>query len=259
MTAEPRAFPDAMPHGTIEEAFPNVYVVKGTAKPPTTPVTVCISRNMTIVKQTNGNEDELALINTIRLNETDLAELDKLGKVKHIIRIGGYHGMDDAFYVDRYKDTTLWSVEKNYFAGFDSSSEPYMQADNLLTEDSKLPIKDATLHIIQSSTPKEGLILLKNRAAEGANIMVSGDCLQNLQPKGDKYFNFAGGWMMWFMGFLKPHNIGPGWYAGAKAKKQDVLALLDLDFEHVIPGHGEICVGGATKKYETAAASLKEQ
>jgi hypothetical protein len=212
---------------------------------------------MTIVKQTNGN-DELVLINTIRLNETGLAELKKLGKVKHILRIGGYHGMDDAFYVDRYKDATLWSVEKNYFAGFESNSEPYMQAEHLLTEDSELHIKDATLHIIQSSTPKEGFILLKNPSFRG-NIVVSGDCLQNLQPKGDKYFNFAGSWMMWFMGFLKPHNIGPGWYAGAKVKKQDVLAALDLDFEHVIPGHGEICMGGATKKYETAAASLKEQ
>lgn len=248
-----RPHPPALPHGGIQQVFANIYYVKGTSSLTVTPpVSMCFSRNMTIVVQ----GDELILINTVRLDESGLEELEKLGKVKHALRIGAWHGIDDAFYKDKYGATT-WSVEKNYFVGFEKDAEPYMVADKIISQGSELPLKDASIHIIESSTPKEGLLLL-TRPEGGGNVVVSGDCLQNW-AKSDEYFSLFGRFMMWMAGFLKPHNIGIGWYNASKPKKEEVREkVLGLDYDHVIPAHGEPCIGGATKKYEKAVNALKD-
>jgi hypothetical protein len=260
-TTSTRVNPEALPHGEIKQIFPNIYGVKGgiAVVPPTTLATLKFSCNMTIIVE---EDRTLILVNTVRLDENGLKEHDKLGTVKHTMRIGGFHGVDDAFYKERYGATT-WSVEKNYVSGFNFNNkkpvEPYMTADKVLTKDSKLPIKDATIHIIESSTPKEGLLLL-HKCGDGGDktVAISADCLQNLAMS-DKLFNLFGIFTMWMGGFLKAHNIGVGWYDMAKPKKEDVKSVLDLKFDHVIPAHGEPCIGEATKKYETAVNALKEQ
>jgi hypothetical protein len=268
-TTTTRVNPEAFPHGEIKQLFPNIYFVKGgiALVPPTTPLTMKFSRNMTIIVDANAENDDrstLILVNTVRLDENGLKELDKLGTVKHTMRIGGFHGVDDAFYKERYAGATTWSVEKNYVSAFDFNKDeapppPYMMADKILTKDSELPIKDASIHIIESATPKEGLLLLHKRGDEGdKTIAISADSLQNW-ARSDEHFNLFARFMMWMSGFLKAHNIGVGWYNGAKPKKEDVKSVLDLNFDHVIPGHGEPCIGEATKKYEAAVNALKEQ
>jgi hypothetical protein len=37
----------------------------------------------------------------VRLDEPSLAELEKLGRVANVVKIGSLHGRDDAFYVSR--------------------------------------------------------------------------------------------------------------------------------------------------------------
>jgi hypothetical protein len=162
--------------------------------------------------------------------------------------------MDDEFYREEY-GATVWSVEENYFPGSSKDAEPYMLADKVLTKDSELPVANAFLHIIESSTPKEGLLILKR---EEGNIAITGDYLQNWS-RSDEYFNLFGRFVMWLGGFFKAHNVGIGWYYDATPKKADLKALLDLDFEHVLPGHGDPCISEATKKYEKAVDSLREQ
>lgn len=56
-----------------------------------------MNRNMVIVK----SGDELALINPVRLSDAALSQLDALGNVRHVLRLGDFHGLDDRFYVDR--------------------------------------------------------------------------------------------------------------------------------------------------------------
>lgn len=51
------------------------------------------SRNMVILRE----EGRLVLINSIRLNEQALTQLDQLGKVSDVIRLGALHGRDDPF------------------------------------------------------------------------------------------------------------------------------------------------------------------
>ena len=53
------------------------------------------SRNMIIVRE----EGKLSLINSVRLTDAGLRRLEKLGQIDKVIRIGAFHGRDDAFYL----------------------------------------------------------------------------------------------------------------------------------------------------------------
>src|SRR4051812_14909963 len=98
-------FPAAMPHGPIEEVFPNVFFVTGTMRGPFFESVWQFSRNMVVVRE----GDRLTLVNAVRLGEEGLAALDALGKVVNVVKIGSMHGVDDAFYVDRYR-ATYWAL-----------------------------------------------------------------------------------------------------------------------------------------------------
>lgn len=39
----------------------------------------------------------------MRLSDASLGQLDALGNVRHVLRLGDFHGLDDRFYVDRYQ------------------------------------------------------------------------------------------------------------------------------------------------------------
>ena len=235
-----RPHPAALPHGELKEIFPDVFFVTGSVRM-ARPVT--FSRNMTVVRE----GESLTLINSVRLNEAGLAALDALGKVEHVIRIAGFHGMDDPFYKDHY-GAKVWAMEgQGYFAGFETNKPPYFEPDAWLTADTPLPFAGAKLFVFERAKPSEGLILLER---EGG-IVVAGDSLQNW-ARPDRYFSFLAKPMMWFMGFFKAHNVGPGWLKGAKPARAGVRAVLDLPFDHVLPVHGEPVVGGAKELFRPA-------
>lgn len=243
-----------MDHDDLREIFPGVFFVQGTGKltPPATPFTMAFSRNMVVIREAN---EDLTLVNSVRLDEEGLKELEKLGDIKHTIRIAGVHGMDDAFYKDKY-GATVWSVTKNYFEGVvDHEATPYMVADRVLTMDTKLPIEDASVHIIDSSKIPEGFVLLKR---DGDNILIAGDCFQNWD-KPDRFFNYGARIFMRLLGFVKAFNVGPAWYKAAIPKKKDIQDILKLPFEHVLPAHGEPVIKDAPRKYKKAVDALKEQ
>ena len=234
----------ALPHGVIEEVFEGVWFVQGQIKMPTL-LPVKFSRAMTVIK---GDQDELTLINTMRLSESGLADLEQLGRVRYVIRIAGFHGRDDAFYRDRY-GAKLYAVEgQEYVRGLGKkNAKPYMEPDVYLNDKSALPIADAKIKIIPSSTPPEAVILLEK---EGG-ILIAGDSLQHME-KPDRYFNFLAKVMMKKMGFFKACNVGPGWLKFATPKVSDVRALLDMTFSHVLPCHGDPVIDNAREKYRPA-------
>src|SRR3954468_11471301 len=94
--------PPAMPHGAIEEVFPDVFVVRSSFR---AGAGVTFDRNMTIVRQGG----ELVVINSARLTEAGEAELGKLGKVTHVVRAAAFHGADDPYFVERF-GATLWGA-----------------------------------------------------------------------------------------------------------------------------------------------------
>ncbi len=240
-----RPFPDALKHGEIEELFTDIFSVTGSVTLPVR-LPMRFSRNMTIIRE----GENLTLVNTVRLNPSGLDALEKLGKVKSIIRLAAFHGMDDPFYKDRY-DAKVWSVDAPYFSGFDAKSEPYFSPDETVDANTELPVNGAKLISIASATPTEGLMLLER---EGG-IIISGDCLQNW-AKPDRYFNLPARLMMRMMGFIKPYNIGPGWLKATKPDPGEIKSLLDLEFDHVLPVHGTPVIGNARQRYRPAIDAL---
>jgi len=234
----------ALPHDDIQRHFDGIWSVRGAIKLPIA-LPMTFSRRMTIVRNADG--ESLTVVNSMRLTDAGHDALDALGKVTHVIRLAGAHGRDDAFYREHYGAQVLAIEGQKYSRGLKPGAEEFMQPDEALTVDSTLPVADARLHVITSTTPPEGHLLI---AREGG-VLVSGDVLQNIPPT-DPYVGFIAKIAMKRMGFFRPYNIGPGWLKAAKPKAADVRSLLELEFDHVLPGHGEPVLGGAHEKYRPA-------
>jgi hypothetical protein len=105
------------------------------------------SRNMVIIRKGN----ELTLVNTVRLNAQELKTLDSLGKVVHIVRIGTFHGRDDAFYCHQYPYAQLLTLEgTTYESGLTSHQDLTPQGEMLFT--------GCSLFVFDTSTLPEGVL-----------------------------------------------------------------------------------------------------
>ena len=244
----PRPHPPALEHGEIVSVFDDIYMVRGGVRFKYRFIPIKGERNMLIIREAG----ELTLINTVRLTEPGLEKLEALGQIRHIVRIGGFHGMDDPFYKERY-GAHVWSVNAPYNATLNPQPGPddvYFEADTLLSPGTALPISDAEFIEITSSTPKESVVLL-NR--EGG-IVISADCFQNIDP------NSPGPILIKFMmrRFLRRHNIGPGWYSAAQPDINEVSAILDREFEHVLPSHGDPVIGNAAAQYRPRVEEIQK-
>ncbi len=239
--AKKDSYPKALKHGEIRKIFENIFFVTGTTAMKA-PAPMKFSRNMTIIRE----GEDLVLVNSVRLGEAGLAQLETLGKIRHVVRLAGFHGMDDPFYKNRYK-AKVWSVNASYTTGFDDPPKPqdiYFDADVIIDDSTPLPLANSTLYEFKTSTPGEALLHLQ--ANNG--VVISGDCLQNWS-EADKYFSWFSKIMMKKKGFIKPHNIGPGWLKIAAPEYQEIVNILELDFEHVLPAHGKPVIGGAKESY----------
>lgn len=218
-TANTSQYPPALAHGEITEVFDNVFFVCGAMETVLMDMDWQFSRNMTIVKE----GERLIIINSVRLNDQALAQLDQLGKVTDVIRLGALHGRDDAFYVDRYQ-ATYWA-------------QPGINDNNLtvteLTASAQLPIADASLFEFTTTQLPEAILFL---AREGG-IAIACDALQNwLSP--DEYFCEHSIARMEAMGFFTPENVGPVWMQAATPAPDDFIKLKQQTFKHALCGHG---------------------
>lgn len=236
-----RPHPPAQPHGTLDEVFPDTFFVTGTLRMGG-PVPVTFSRNMTVFRE----GERLVVVNSVRLTDAGLAELEKLGRVTDVIRIAAFHGSDDAFYKERF-GAKVWSVKgQRYVTGFDYGASQYFTPDVEIDGSTELPIAGARLHVLPASPP-EGLLLVERNGG----LLVSGDALQNWAAP-DAFFNLPGRLTMRAFGFLRPHNVGPAWLRRTKPEPAPLRALLDTSFEHVLPAHGAPVIGDARQKYRAS-------
>ena len=233
-----------LPHGQLEAVFDNIWMVTGQMNMPMS-IKMTMSRNMTIVR--NPDTQTLCLINTVRLSEAGLQALDALGKVTTVIRLAGYHGRDDAFFQQHY-GAKVYAIEGQVYARemdvHKNDYEPYMQPDVWMKNTDDLPLDNAQLHLLAGAHPPEAVLLLE----QNEGVLVAGDCLQNM-AKPDEYVNFPMRIMMRLSGFFKAFNVGPFWLKLAKPNKSAVRSLLELDFEHVLPAHGDPVLNAAKRKY----------
>ncbi len=235
-----------LPHGKIEKVFENIWFIKGQVKMPMLFPPMRVSKSMTIIR--NPENNELTLINAMPLDKTTLSVLESLGEIKNTLRVGGYHGRDDNFYKHHYGVTVYalngHSYEKKFEKEPGKPENSYFQADVLLDETSSLPFPKASLKLFKSSNPIEAILHID----QNDGILITADSLQNT-PTADEFCNWGAKMFMKKMGFYKAYNVGPGWAQFAKPKLEEIRSILDLDFDHVLPGHGEAVIGDAKEKY----------
>lgn len=215
-------FPPALAHGTLEEVFPDVFFVSGAVETVLQGMDWKFSRNMTVVRE----GERLIIINSVRLTDEGLAELDRLGRVTDLVRLGSLHGRDDPFYVDRY-GAEFWAMP-----GMEHESG--LKSTRTLTLDALLPISDASVFEFRTTKMPEGIL----RLDRSGGILIACDALQNwLTP--DEYFSDSSRKLMQDMNFFTPANLGPVWLQAATPEADDFSRLKELSFKHALCGHGE--------------------
>lgn len=229
---------DALPHSLPQEIGENLFAVYGCVN---INKAIRFTRNMAVVR----SGDELTLINPVKMNDAGLAALDKLGAVKHVLRLGPFHGMDDAFYVDRYQ-AKFWAPP-----GGSTYTEP--QINHVLAQGGELPFPGAQLFMFEHMTQPEGAILLQRPTG----VLLTVDSIQSYTSAPHKpHTNLLGKIITPFIGFPNKTVIGPIWLKGAvtdqDGMKSEFRRLLQLDFDQLLSAHGAFLNSGAKAEVEDA-------
>jgi hypothetical protein len=214
-------FPEALPHGRLEQIFSDIFFVTGAMETVLMNTPFRFSRNMTVVRDGNA----LTLINSIRLDDPGLAQLEALGRVTNVVKIGSLHGRDDAFYKARY-GAMFWAARGMVHEGG-------LAADRELRPDGPGPFAGCSVFDFRTTKTAESILRLDR--ADG--ILVACDALQNLVAP-DEYFSDQSRRRMQEMGFFKPANFGPVWFQRNEPAVRDFVRLQELSFRHVLCGHG---------------------
>jgi len=214
-------FPEQLPHGPIEEILPGIFVVKGLIRIEADQIHE-FSRNMTIIR----DGDALTLVNTVRLDDAGLAALDALGTVLNIVKLGAYHGRDDAFYLDRYK-ADLWAPEGMTYSRGEMSSRKMRDGEIG-------PASDSTSFVFDTPNAPEAILYLSRQGG----VLVTCDSFQSTSGP-DEYFNAVSAESKQRLGFFGHPVIGPGWKKAASPSTSEFNRLLGLNFRHMLTGHGE--------------------
>jgi hypothetical protein len=221
----------AMAHGPIKEVLKDIFFVSGTMKNEFFGSMWHFSRNMTVVRE-DGN---LKIFNSVRLDDNGLAELDKLGKVTDVVRIGDMHGVDDPFYVHRY-NATFWALP-------DMKIQEGLTAKPLM-EGGELPVKNASLFVFKTVKRPECII----RLDRDGGVMIACDSLQNwIEP--DEFFDQQTINTMNHLDFFKRANLGPAWMYESQPQADDFVRLKEVPFRHAFCGHGYPLLNNAMEAY----------
>lgn len=217
-------FPAALQHGPITKIVEGVFAVRsGFQMGPG----VRISRTMTVVQ----TEDGLALLNAARLSDEAHAELERIGPIKHLIKLSDSHGIDEPYFVDRYKPE-VWTLD----------GVTHVRGTRRLGPDS--PLRDARVLALPGANGwRECMYWLPN----GGGTLVACDALQNhADTEGASFLAKLVTPMMGFKGGL---IVAPMWRKYQKVRGPQVRAAfepaLELSFANVVTGHGPAIQGRA--------------
>lgn len=215
-------FAASLPHGELREVFPDVFFVTGTMRAEFFGSMWQFSRNMVVLRE----DGLLTIVNSVRLDENGLKQLDSLGKVINVVRIGDMHGIDDPFYVARYK-AAFWAMP-----GMDIQEE--LTTSKWLTAGGEMPVRDCSFFEFKTTKLPEGIL----RIDREGGIMIACDSLQNWVAP-DEFFDEATVETMRGMGFFVRGNLGLAWLQESEPKADDFVRLKEIPFAHALCGHGE--------------------
>jgi hypothetical protein len=227
------------PHSNLREVFPNIHLVTGTNKVNFNGVELQHSRNMVVIE----NDKQLILINTVRLDEKDLAAIDALGKVVNIVRIGAFHGRDDAFYVDRY-NAKLWALK-----GMKHDSSKLTDIE--LVPGGIMPLPGCSLFVFETSLHPEGILHIDQ---EGG-ILITCDSIKNWLSA-DEFFSAETAKLYERQGFFGPATISEVWKQACQVQASDFIRLKAISFRHLLSAHGAPLLNDA---YEQVSKTIEKE
>ncbi len=208
--------------GPLEQVFEDVWWAWGTVR---FMPGFLFPRNMVIVREGGA----LVVIHPVTMPEDTQKEIDALGPVKHIVRLGAFHGMDDLAYAKKY-GAELWAPP-----GVDVADG--LKVSHELRPGGELPFADARLFDFEASRAPETAMHL----ARHGGLLLTCDSVQNWEHTTG--CSLLGGVMSRMMGFKGRACIGPGWRKQCEPKDGPGFGptfeqILDLEFRHVIGAHG---------------------
>ena len=223
------------PHGNVEEIAEDIFMLRGSIK--MNPL-LRITRNMGIIR----NGDELSLINPVRVSAKVEAQIAKLGQIKHVIRLGCFHGVDDPYYVEKF-GAQMW-------AQLGGTTYTVPKIDKELDSVAPLPFDNAEIFEFAGTTQPESALLIKR----GTGILFTCDAIQNY---GDySYNNIVAKILMPFIGFPRTTIIGPIWLKYQTPEDEtlepEFRRLLGLKFDRLLAAHGTLLKTGAHAAVERA-------
>jgi hypothetical protein len=188
------------------------------------------------------NGDELSLINPVRVSAKVEAQIAKLGQIKHVIRLGCFHGADDPYYVEKF-GALMW-------AQLGGTTYTVPKIDKELDSVAPLPFDNAEIFEFAGTTQPESALLIKR----GTGILFTCDAIQNY---GDySYNNIVAKILMPFIGFPRTTIIGPIWLKYQTPEDEtlepEFRRLLGLKFDRLLAAHGTLLKTGAHAAVERA-------
>jgi len=234
-------FPEALPHGPIREVFDDVFIVTGqmqTSFPEFPDVDWSFNRNMIIVRE----DGDLTLINSVRLTDEGLEELEGLGRVAHLVQIGALHTRDDPFYIDRYSPT-FWAAP-----GIEHEA---IKVDHHLFPMGPTPFLDCSVFVFETTALPEAVLIIER----DGGIAVGCDALQNWTEP-DEHFTDDTIELMTELGFFQEANFGPLFMMRSSPQSSDFDRLLAMPFRHALCGHGDPLNDIAHEAYVARAAQV---
>lgn len=208
--------------GKLEQVFEDIWWAWGTVR---FMPGVLFPRNMTIVRE----RGELTVIHPVVMPEDVQQQIEALGPIKHIVKLGAFHGMDDLAYATRYKPT-VWAPP-----GCDPVEG--LTRDKELVPGGDTPLDGATVFSFDGSkTPEIAMLLPRD-----GGVLLTCDSVQNWEKTTG--CTKLGAVMARMMGFKGRAVIGPGWRRVAEPKGGKGFGpafgkLVELPFAHLLSAHG---------------------
>lgn len=146
-----------------------------------------------------------------------------------IIRLGDFHGLDDAFYLNRY-NCEFWAQ-----TGQETYKSPLPTKH--LNATTSGPIPNSKFFIFESAIYPEAALLI-----EEYRLLITTDAIQYYSEW--RYFSWFSKLVFKLLGFKVGLNIGGPWLKRVTPKgktlKHDFEKLLALDFDAIIAAHGAL-------------------
>lgn len=215
-----------LPHGSLEEVLPNVFAVTGTMN---LFGLFRYSRVMTILK----HNDELSILNPVRVDENLLEKLKELGRIERILKIGQLHNVDLPLYMDQFAPQ-LWCNK-------DDPSIGDYSVTGFFDDHQMLPEFNAHVKVIEGSRIKESVLVTPE----------DGGCLHSCDAFVNMGIDPNHNWLTAKLSKLLPDPtyIGPNWIKAAKPPERSMREVLaNYEFENFVPAHGRPIIGNAKDK-----------